>query len=304
MQCLEESELWENTIVVFLSDHGEYAGAHGGMIEKWYTAYQEIVHVPCVVASPLVNDSPTMRHVTELTSHIDILPTLLGLAGYDAEARKQIANTILGKKVFELPGADLSGLLKEPQTHQRVIEPDGEPRAGVLFVTDDDITAPLADEYGDDTYRYFCANVEALRELIQRAPEHLPPGVAREFLPKALTPGSVAQPNHVQCVRTPEWKLARYWDPSGQEQDEWELYDLQTDIRERINLVSWQNGQPVLNAAGKAHPKAKEALHALLKLLNRKLRAAGYPEAFLHTVGEAATRETGPGSSKTASTRK
>ncbi len=284
MQCLESSGLWENTIVVFLADHGEHGGTHGGMIEKWHTAYQEIVHVPCVVSSPLVNNDQTLRHVTELTSHADILPTLLGLAGYDAEARQHLAKSILGKKVFELPGADLSNLIKDPQANAQVIEPDGQPRAGVLFVTDDEITAPLSDEYGDDTYRYFCDNVEALRKLIQTAPEKLPPGVAREFLPQALAPGSVAQPNHVQCVRTPEWKLARYWDPSGQASDEWEMYDLKTDLRERVNLVSWQNGQPILNAKGKAHPKAAEALPMLLSLLNRKLEAAGYPEAFRHQV--------------------
>jgi arylsulfatase A-like enzyme len=243
--------------------------------------------VPCVISSPLVNSDSTMRHITELTSHIDILPTLLGLAGYDADARKHMANTILGKKVSELPGADLSGLIKDPQTYPVVIEPDGQPRAGVLFVTDDDITAPLSDEYGDYTYRYFCDNVEALRELIQADPDTLPAGVAREFLPKALAPGSVAQPSHVQCIRTPDWKLARYWDPSWQESDEWELYDLTTDGHERVNLVTWRNGRPVLNAKGKAHPKAAEALPAMLCLLNQKLQAAGYPEAFLHAAGTA-----------------
>jgi arylsulfatase A-like enzyme len=293
MDCLASSGLWDNTIVVFLADHGEYAGAHGGMIEKWFTAYQEAVHVPCVVSSPLVNGDDTMRHVTELTSHADILPTLLGLAGYDADARKHLANCILGKKVSDLPGADLSGLIKDPQANPQVVEPDGQPREGVLFVTDDDITTPLSDNYGNDTYRYFCDNVEALRELIQTDQSNLPPGVAREFLPKALAPGSVAQPNHVQCVRTADWKLGRYWDPSGQESDQWEMYDLTTDIRERINLVTWQNGQPVLNDKGKAHPKAAETLPAMLDLLNRKLSAAGYPKAFMHTVEAARSQEAG-----------
>ncbi|MBI3653383.1 MAG: sulfatase-like hydrolase/transferase [Acidobacteria bacterium] len=284
MDCLDSSGLRDNTIIVFLSDHGEHGGAHGGMIEKWFSAYQEVIHVPCVVASPLINEDETLRHVTELTSHIDIAPTLLGLAGYDAEARKQIANTMLGKKVFDLPGADLSALLKDPTASLPVIEPDGESRRAVLFVTDDDITSPLSNDYGDDSYRYFCDNIEALRELINTDADQLPPGVQREFLPKALAPGSVAQPNHVQCVRTTEWRLARYWDPSGQESDQWEMYDMETDIRERINLVSWQNGQPVLNDKGKAHPKAAAALPALLRLLNQKLQAAGYPEPFLHTV--------------------
>jgi hypothetical protein len=64
------------------------------------------------------------------------------------------------------------------------------------------------------------------------------------------------------------------------------MYDLATDIRERLNLVSWQNGQPILNDKGKAHPKAKIMLPELLNLLNQKLKAAGYPDSFLHTVTE------------------
>jgi len=246
--------------------------------------------VPCVVSSPLINSDETIRHITELTSHIDIAPTLLGLAGYDADARKHIANTILGKKVFDLPGADLSRLLKDPNANSQVVEPDGQPRTGVLFVTDDDITVPLSDDYGDDTFQYFCENVEALRALIATDQENLPPGARREFLPRALAPGGVAQPNHVQCVRTMEWKLSRYWDPSGQETDQWELYDLRTDHRERINLVSWDKGQPILNAAGKANPQAAIALPALLDLLNQKLKAAGYPEPFLSTAKEPSLR--------------
>jgi hypothetical protein len=195
-----------------------------------------------------------------------------------------LANVILGKKVDDLPGADLSGFLQHPHTHPHIVEPDGQPREGVLFVTDDNITVPLSDNYGNDNFQYFCENVEALRALIANDQENLPPGVKREFLPRALAPGGVAQPNHVQCIRTADWKLSRYWDPSGQETDQWEMYDLNADTRERINLLTWENGEPILNDAGKANPQAAAALPALLNLLNQKLTAAGYPEPFLHTV--------------------
>ena len=52
LTALEESGQAGNTIVVFLADHGEYGAAHGMMLEKWYTAYQEAVHVPVVVRFP------------------------------------------------------------------------------------------------------------------------------------------------------------------------------------------------------------------------------------------------------------
>jgi arylsulfatase A-like enzyme len=52
LQTLRESGQADNTIVVFLSDHGELAAAHGQMMEKWHCSYQEAVHVPCRRAIP------------------------------------------------------------------------------------------------------------------------------------------------------------------------------------------------------------------------------------------------------------
>ena len=55
--------------------------------------------------------------------------------------------------------------------------------------------------------------------------------------PVALSPGAVKQPNHVRCVRTHDYKLARYFDPSGKAPQEWEMYDLGNDPNEAVNLV-------------------------------------------------------------------
>ena len=77
LHALDDSDLAENTIVVFLSDHGEMAGAHGGMIQKWHNAYEETIHVPMVISSPLVNKRKwRMRHILQPTSSIDLAPTL------------------------------------------------------------------------------------------------------------------------------------------------------------------------------------------------------------------------------------
>jgi arylsulfatase A-like enzyme len=81
LTALEESGQAENTIVIFLADHGEYGAAHGMMIEKWHTAYQEALHVPVVFVNNALNsDAATPIQCDALTSHVDILPTVLGLA--------------------------------------------------------------------------------------------------------------------------------------------------------------------------------------------------------------------------------
>ena len=44
-------------------------------------------------------------------------------------------------------------------------------------------------------------------------------------------------PNHIVSIREQRWKIARYWDAAGRVPDQWELYDLQDDPLERINLA-------------------------------------------------------------------
>ncbi len=69
LQALDDNGLTDNTIVVFLSDHGEMAGAHGGMIQKWHNAYEESIRVPMIISSPLVNaDKEQMKDILQPTS--------------------------------------------------------------------------------------------------------------------------------------------------------------------------------------------------------------------------------------------
>jgi choline-sulfatase len=44
-------------------------------------------------------------------------------------------------------------------------------------------------------------------------------------------------PNHVVSIREQRYKLARYYDVNGKVPDQWEMYDLETDPLERVNLA-------------------------------------------------------------------
>jgi len=83
-EALEQSIFADNTIVIFTSDHGDLLGAHGGLHQKWYTAYQEVIHVPFIISNPQLFKQAQQLDIT--TSHVDLLPTLLGLADIDVEA--------------------------------------------------------------------------------------------------------------------------------------------------------------------------------------------------------------------------
>jgi arylsulfatase A-like enzyme len=69
------------TLVVFTGDHGEEFQEHGGFLHG-HTLYQELLHVPLIIKGPGI---PTRKTVTDLVSHVDIVPTLLDLLGLTAK---------------------------------------------------------------------------------------------------------------------------------------------------------------------------------------------------------------------------
>lgn len=80
LDALRVSGQWENTIVVFMSDHGEMLGDHGIYLKGPYF-YDCAVHVPLIVSWP-GQIAPGTR-VSGLVELGDIAPTLLELAGFD-----------------------------------------------------------------------------------------------------------------------------------------------------------------------------------------------------------------------------
>jgi arylsulfatase A-like enzyme len=80
LDALQQSGEAENTIVVFTSDHGEMAGAHG-MRQKGASMYKEVVNVSLFIDHPDVSQSNESEH---LASSVDIVPTLLELTGIEA----------------------------------------------------------------------------------------------------------------------------------------------------------------------------------------------------------------------------
>ncbi len=99
----------EDTVIVFTSDHGDLVGAHGGLMQKWYNAYDEAIRVPLLVRGPGIAATP--EGVQTPTSHVDLLPTLLGLAGIDVERAAAIV-AVEHDETQPLPGRDLSPVLR------------------------------------------------------------------------------------------------------------------------------------------------------------------------------------------------
>ncbi|MBA7479298.1 hypothetical protein ES707_14732 [subsurface metagenome] len=100
---LDELGLMNNTIVVLTSDHGELCGAHG-MHGKGATAYREQNHVPLIISHPAMRGGQKCKAVT---SHLDLVPTMIGMARGDSSKKARLTKKLRGK--------DLSPLLRAPE---------------------------------------------------------------------------------------------------------------------------------------------------------------------------------------------
>ena len=71
----------EDTYIIYTSDHGDMLGAHR-LTGKGPVMYEEITHIPLIVEQP--GGIGAGATCSTLASHVDLLPTMLELAGAEA----------------------------------------------------------------------------------------------------------------------------------------------------------------------------------------------------------------------------
>jgi uncharacterized sulfatase len=96
LDALDREMLWDDTIVVFFSDHGYHLGDHDGLWAK-LTVFDQGCHVPLIIAAPGQARGQASPRTVEL---IDVYPTLAELCGLPPPNR--------------LEGRSLAPLLSEP----------------------------------------------------------------------------------------------------------------------------------------------------------------------------------------------
>ncbi|WP_171607214.1 sulfatase-like hydrolase/transferase [Limnovirga soli] len=74
LDALDSKNMWDSTVVVFVSDHGQHLGEHGGM---WYknSLFNESMQVPLIVCAP-GKPAAICNNIVEL---VDVYPTLTEL---------------------------------------------------------------------------------------------------------------------------------------------------------------------------------------------------------------------------------
>jgi len=74
---LEELGVYDNTIVVIVSDHGENLYEHDNYLDHSQVVYDTVMRIPCMIYLPDYQG----KRIREIVSIIDIIPTLLDLIG-------------------------------------------------------------------------------------------------------------------------------------------------------------------------------------------------------------------------------
>lgn len=86
LDALETTGQRNNTLIVFLSDHGEFAGNHG-LLRKPSFHYDDLIRIPLILNAPA--GMVRSQRVNGLVELVDVYPTLLALLGIPANAGVQ-----------------------------------------------------------------------------------------------------------------------------------------------------------------------------------------------------------------------
>lgn len=213
---LKSTSMYKNTIILFMSDHGDLLASHGSMYQKWHNAYQEAIHIPLIISSPLFGNKH--RDIYELTSHIDILPTLLGLADANIEC---LRNDLMKKfkLAVPLPGRNLSKYFEKKYYTEKF------PDTPFYFYTEDE---PFK---GENQVNALCEPYDSIPQ-----PNHVQAIIAKWPRAGALPHGSTKCKNEL-------WKLTNYYGCNCQNKCPYggirgELYNLTNDPTEVTNLIN------------------------------------------------------------------
>ena len=92
LSALDNTQAWDNTIVIFTADHGDQCGSHG-LRSKGPWNYEETMRIPLYVVAPGITKPGTVSDA--MMSPVDLAATICELGGIDSEDAKLPGQSML-----------------------------------------------------------------------------------------------------------------------------------------------------------------------------------------------------------------
>lgn len=183
LQQLHDLGIFEDTLVVFLSDHGEHLGEHGQW-EHHPPGYVQVIKTPLLMVYP--RRLPGGIVIDEPVQNLDIMPTVLELAGIDASTlllqgecllplvrRKQHSfwnrRMVVSEEVYDKEKQDDSPWASIVCGPRHVLTSRTVETVAFNYVTDPDELDPQPLGSAGQRYREFIRQFQALNRRIGQA---------------------------------------------------------------------------------------------------------------------------------------
>jgi len=83
LDTVKSLKLWDNTIIIFSSDHGTHLGEMGCVMKQAKLCNSAVARVPLIIRHPFMDSGLRGKRIEALTSHQDFTPTILGMLGIE-----------------------------------------------------------------------------------------------------------------------------------------------------------------------------------------------------------------------------
>jgi arylsulfatase A-like enzyme/putative intracellular protease/amidase len=232
----------DDAVIVRTSDHGELLGAHGGLHQKWFNLYDEATRVPFAVARTGARTTDSLRVDDAPTSHVDLVPTLLGAAGIaEGEIAAHLAETF--SEVHPLPGRNLMPVIdgEQPPDAMRTVYlmtrdnmPEGDSGASGMARRIGRVVDPPG-PVRIEVPAHVAANFEGIVGLVAESDASGGRDHTWKLVRSFDDPATWTEPEvrHLAAhgIGGPAYRTARL-------PDQWELYDLDDDPIELDNRAT------------------------------------------------------------------
>lgn len=104
LEVCDRQNLWDDTMIIFTTDHGFMLGEHGLMAKNYMQGYNELYHIPMMIHQP---GQTTENRIPALTQNTDLFPTICAHFSIDP---KNFMHSIHGKDLSPIMNGEVASV--------------------------------------------------------------------------------------------------------------------------------------------------------------------------------------------------